>query len=189
MITETRDKYLRAVTELFSTLTHETYTQIYEGDFYARHGLKPSFLLALRDLDALEYDVVSERGYRQTPKLATLTPEEIVAQMKASGRKAAKGVTEEATDPKPEPPIPTPPTTDEEGEPDRFLADIPYRRTTDSSADGNRGSGTNTQPESDDLLGSFEVRIERNGFKLHMRVWDAGDVGRLKRIIDIVAEG
>lgn len=87
MTPETKAKYIKATMELVSTLSYDRFMPVDEQAFCQRHDLKMSFFTALRDLDALEYDLLEGRGYKQLPALAKLEPEMIVSQMKASGRR------------------------------------------------------------------------------------------------------
>lgn len=76
-----RHRYTVAIMELATTLSVSDYTFVNITDFCQRHAVPPSFFNALRDLDALQFDVVNESGYQRTPVLSMLTPERVIEQM------------------------------------------------------------------------------------------------------------
>ena len=88
---DTRNKYLKTLNELCSTLSTTKSMPVDMPDFCQRHGLKASFFDALRDLDGLVFDFsktgIDESYYTMTPELAKLVPEQVVIQMRAKKAK------------------------------------------------------------------------------------------------------
>lgn len=88
MTPETRQRYVKAIAALVGILPTSEAVPLDEAAFCRDNAVKPSFFLALRDLDCLVLMPSADEAtrYRRTDKLLKIEPERIVAQMKASGR-------------------------------------------------------------------------------------------------------
>ncbi|CCH01957.1 hypothetical protein FAES_3954 [Fibrella aestuarina BUZ 2] len=89
MAPETTKQYKKALKELAGLVPATGSIQVDDAQFCKKHDLKPSFFLALRDLDCLVLVPGTTPGnrYRRTDKILKITPEEVSNQMRASGRK------------------------------------------------------------------------------------------------------
>jgi|GEM_PF-5613612 len=93
---EKREAYLKALNELVGSISLNEPTYLDVTDFCTRHGLKESFIDALRDLDGLCWEfkqsTSTEHFFTKTTKLMSIVPEDVLVQMRKNGHKTARKI-------------------------------------------------------------------------------------------------